>query len=100
MKRTLLIVALASIQLAGVGAADTPATDPHDHWAYQPVQRPAVPKIKNAAWVRTPIDAFILAKLEAAGLTPNEPADKATLLRRATFDLIGLPPTTKELRDF
>ena len=70
------------------------------HWAYQPVKKPAEPAVGQRSWVRTPIDAFILAKLEANGMTPNPPADKETLLRRATFDLIGMPPTTEELRDF
>src|SRR5262249_44456796 len=53
-----------------------------------------------ASWVRTPVDAFILAQLTANGMQPNPPIDKETLLRRATFDLIGLPPTTDELRTF
>jgi mono/diheme cytochrome c family protein len=70
------------------------------HWAFQPVQSPVVPIVKNKAWVKTPIDNFILSKLEAARLAPSAPADKRTLIRRATFDLIGLPPTPAEVEDF
>ena len=70
------------------------------YWAYQPVKRPAVPAVKDQAWVKTPIDAFIRAKLAAAGLTPVKPASKATLIRRATYDLIGLPPTPAEVDAF
>jgi len=71
-----------------------------DHWAFQPVRRLDPPAVKNAAWVRNPIDAFVLAKLEAAGLKPSPEAGKATLLRRAALDLTGLPPTAAELRAF
>jgi hypothetical protein len=69
-------------------------------WAFQKVKDPAVPKIENASWVRTPIDAFILAKLEEKGLKPAQPATKTALLRRATFDLTGLPPTAQEIDAF
>ena len=62
--------------------------------------RPAVPAVKDARWGKSPIDAFILQKLEAKGLKPAAPADPRTLLRRITFDLIGLPPTPKEVADF
>ncbi|HKQ39568.1 MAG TPA: PSD1 and planctomycete cytochrome C domain-containing protein [Verrucomicrobiae bacterium] len=69
------------------------------HWAFRPVAKPAVPAI-NDPWVKTPIDAFILAGLKSKTLTPAQPADKVTLLRRATFDLTGLPPTQKEVQEF
>jgi hypothetical protein len=65
-------------------------------WAYQPVHRPPVPAVKNGAWVRNPIDAFVLAKLEAKGLKPVGPAEKTAWLRRVTYDLTGLPPTPEE----
>jgi hypothetical protein len=71
-----------------------------NHWVYKPVQKPAVPTVKQRAWVKTPVDAFVLQKLEANGLTPAAPADKITLLRRATFDLTGLPPTPEEVAAF
>lgn len=70
------------------------------HWAFQPIRNPSVPAVKNAAWPSTAIDRFILARLEEKSLTPSVPADRITLLRRATFDLIGLPPTPKEIDDF
>ncbi|MCC6537301.1 MAG: DUF1549 domain-containing protein, partial [Bryobacterales bacterium] len=69
-------------------------------WAFQPVAKPALPSVKDAAWPQTPIDRFIAAKLDAAGLAPNHAADRRTLLRRATFDLTGLPPTAAEMDAF
>jgi cytochrome c553 len=69
-------------------------------WSLQPVKKPAVPAVKNAAWVRSPIDAFLLAKMEAKGLAPAPPTDKRSLLRRVTFDLTGLPPTPAEILAF
>jgi hypothetical protein len=62
------------------------------HWAYQPVVMPAVPAVKDTAWALTEIDRFVLAKLEAAGLEPQPQVDRPTLLRRLSFDLLGLPP--------
>lgn len=69
-------------------------------WSFQPVKHQNPPLVRNQRWAQSPIDNFILAKLEAAGLSPAKPASKLTLLRRATFDLIGLPPTVQEIRDF
>lgn len=71
-----------------------------EHWAFQPVKKPAVPAVKNRAWCVTPVDAFILEKMEAKGMVPSPPAKKETLLRRATYDLIGLPPTPQEIYAF
>ena len=71
-----------------------------DHWSFKPVRKPPVPEVKEKDWIATPVDAFILAKLEENGMKPSPPADKRALLRRATFDLIGLPPTLKETQDF
>jgi hypothetical protein len=71
-------------------------TEGRDWWAFQPLKRPAVPVVKNAAWIQTPVDAFVLAKQEAAGVTPADRASKETLLRRATFALTGLAPTPEE----
>jgi cytochrome c553 len=70
------------------------------HWAYQPVQDPPVPDVKDKAWVRTPVDNFILAKLEAENIKPSHPAPRATLIRRAYYDLLGLPPTPREVETF
>lgn len=69
-------------------------------WAYRPVAQPAVPAVTDAAWVKTPIDAFILAKLKARQLKPNVAADRLALIRRATYDLTGLPPTPDEIDRF
>jgi len=62
------------------------------HWAFERVERPSVPEVKNAAWPKTPIDRFILARLEQEGLTPNPEAERVTLARRLALDLTGLPP--------
>jgi Protein of unknown function (DUF1553)/Protein of unknown function (DUF1549)/Concanavalin A-like lectin/glucanases superfamily/Planctomycete cytochrome C len=70
------------------------------HWAYIAPTRPELPAVRDAAWVRTPIDQFILARLEREGLKPSPEADRATLLRRLTYDLTGLPPTIAELDSF
>jgi len=69
-------------------------------WSFQPLKAPAVPKVKNRRWVRTPVDNFILAKLEVKGLKPAAPASKRALIRRATYDLTGLPPTPEEVEAF
>ncbi len=69
-------------------------------WSFQPLTNPSPPAVKNTAWVRTPVDAFILSELEKNGLQPAAPADKRTLLRRATFDLTGLPPTPEQIAQF
>ena len=71
-----------------------------EFWAYQPVHDPELPAVKMDSWVKTPLDRFILAKLEALGVPPAKPADKLTLLRRVTFDLTGLPPTPAEADAF
>jgi hypothetical protein len=70
------------------------------HWAFTPPRRPEVPSVANPGWVRNPIDAFILQKLERARMQPSPEADRATLLRRVTLDLTGLPPTLSELEAF
>ena len=70
------------------------------HWAYGPIRRPKVPAVKRQDWVKSPIDAFVLAFLESKGITPSPEADRRTLLRRLSLDLIGLPPTPEEVRAF
>jgi mono/diheme cytochrome c family protein len=71
-----------------------------EHWAYVKPERSALPAVKWQAWVRNDIDAFVLARLEREGLSPSPEADRATLLRRASLDLIGLPPTLAEVDAF
>ncbi|MFN0053342.1 MAG: PSD1 and planctomycete cytochrome C domain-containing protein [Planctomycetales bacterium] len=70
------------------------------HWALQPIGRPEPPPVVQADWIRSTVDRFILEKLEATGVSPSPPADRYTLLRRVTFDLIGLPPTAAEVVAF
>src|SRR5882724_2578905 len=71
-----------------------------DHWAFKPVKKSPVPAVQEKEWVATPVDAFIVAKLEENGMKPSPLADKRTLIRRATFDLIGLAPTLEETQAF
>src|SRR5205814_1477029 len=70
------------------------------HWAYRAIASPPLPPVKNRRWVQTPVDAFVLRKLEDKNLTPSPQADRRTLIRRATYDLIGLPPTLAEVDAF
>jgi hypothetical protein len=82
-------------------SADTVAKAGHERfWAFVPPKEPVVPAVKNQAWVRTPIDAFVLSALETRGLSPSRPADRRTLIRRATYDLTGLPPTPSQVWQF
>jgi mono/diheme cytochrome c family protein len=69
-------------------------------WSFQPIHKPAVPEVKRSDWAKTDIDRFVLARLEQEGLAPVRAADKRTLIRRATLDLIGLPPTVEEIDAF
>ena len=71
-----------------------------DYWAYRPLKRPQVPPVQASDWIRNPIDAFILAKLEAHGVTPAAPASKLTLIRRVYYDLTGLPPSPEAVEAF
>lgn len=77
-----------------------PAPEEPALWSTQPLMEPTVPKVENGGWVKDPLDAFVLAKLEANGLTPAPPAGKAALIRRAYFDVTGLPPTRNEVEAF
>ena len=94
---------------------DDGATDPRDneaptfadeikaarqHWAFQPIAKPALPVVHDQDWGRSAIDAFVLAKLEGRQWRPAEPATRVDLIRRVSFDLIGLPPTPEEVEDF
>ncbi len=69
-------------------------------WSFQPVGNPEPPTVRDQEWPESPIDRFVLARLEASGLAPSPPADKSALIRRVTFDLIGLPPTPEEIAAF
>ncbi|MFN0196846.1 MAG: DUF1549 domain-containing protein, partial [Planctomycetaceae bacterium] len=69
-------------------------------WAFQPPVKPALPVVEHMEWVRNPVDRFVLARLEAQGMSPATEADKRTLVRRVYFDLLGIPPTPTEIADF
>ena len=80
-------------------SADVPRVNSR-HWAFQPVRRPAPPIVKDRDWMRNPLDGFVLARLEKEGLAPAPEADRPTLLRRLSLDLLGLPPTREEIAAF
>src|SRR5579859_6099633 len=90
------VVCLANVACA---AADGESGEPR-HWAFEPIQSPAVPIVREEALVRNPVDAFLLARLEEKGLTFASPAGKRELVRRVTYDLTGLPPTPEEITAF
>jgi hypothetical protein len=100
--RVLVLAGLLCSGVAFAAAPKEPALTESDraHWSFQKPQRFNPPTVRAAEWVRNPIDAFILARLEKEGLKPAPAADRAMLLRRVTFDLIGLPPTPEELDAF
>lgn len=85
---------------AWIDAGAKPDAGPGAHWSYVRPSRPAVPKLANSSWIRNPIDAFVLEKLREEGLVPSAEASKETLLRRVSLDLIGLPPSPKEVDAF
>ena len=99
MLRSVLLISLV-LPAARVSADAVPEKpiQPADrqHWSFQPPRRPAVPTVKQPSWVRTPVDAYILYRLEEAGLTPTPPAERLALLRRVYLDLVGLPPSPEE----
>jgi Protein of unknown function (DUF1549) len=96
-------IAVAAAALADDGsgpAAQAPQAKTVAYWAYQPVQSPGAPAVKDRKWVRTQIDAFVLAKIEAAGLKPSPDADRGAFVRRATLDVWGVIPTPEEVHAF
>src|ERR1700758_4004126 len=94
----LLAIAWAAFGAGNTATSNDPFTaQQRKYWAFQKIVRPPVPEVADARWAVSPIAAFILAKLQANHLKPTPPADRVTLLRRVSFDLIGLPPTTEEI---
>src|SRR5688572_7106408 len=89
-----LCLAIASI------VAAAPAGGASTHWSFQPPRDHPAPDVKDSARVRTPVDRFIQAALEAKGLKPSAEADRRTLIRRATYDLHGLPPSADDVEAF
>jgi hypothetical protein len=103
MRKTLLLpFALGALALLPGGAPPSAQERSAEKawWSLRPLERPPVPAVKDHTWVTSPIDAFILAKLESQGLSPSPPADRATYIRRVTYDLHGLPPTPGEIEAF
>ncbi len=107
MRRSVVRLVLAAFGLSAivsvVHSSSSPSPSPSPgggDWPYRVVVRPAPPAVKNNVWVRSPIDAFVLAKLEAARLEPAPPATPLSLVRRLYFDLIGLPPTPEQVAEF
>jgi hypothetical protein len=100
IKKSLAALAVV-VLLSGAGAAHSAERAPgREFWSFQRVKSPAAPIVTNREWTRTPIDDFILAKLEQENLEPNPDTDRRTLIRRATFDLTGLPPAPDEIESF
>src|SRR2546425_10193102 len=95
LSRNLTVVAfcLAALAMGAAQAALAFSDDVRGFWSFQPAIDPPLPRVNRTDWPQSPIDYFILAGLEANGLEPAPPANKRTLIRRATFDLTGLPPT-------
>jgi len=100
MKRLTLIVSLTAVSLLAAELTKTFTPTQRRWWAFQKVVKPAVPTPAGRDWVKNDVDAFVLAKLEEKKLTPAPPADKVTLIRRATLDLTGLLPTPEEVQSF
>ncbi|MCF7762156.1 MAG: DUF1549 and DUF1553 domain-containing protein [Verrucomicrobia bacterium] len=84
----------------GVGEAGSVLQGTGTHWAFQPVVRPEIPSVADSSWAANAIDAFVLAPLEARGIRPSQRADRPALIRRAYFDLIGLPPDRAAVEEF
>ena len=97
-------LALTPCLSKSAGEAEQPRAEPASgdkgHWAFRPPVRPPLPDVQRSGWARNPIDRFVLARLEKEGLTPSPEADRVTLIRRVSLDLIGLPPTLEEIDAF
>jgi hypothetical protein len=85
---------------AGLSTLNSQPTTRSTHWSFQAVSRPALRRVRNAGWTRNPIDTFILARLERERIKPSPEADHATLVRRVSLDLLGLPPTVEQVDAF
>ncbi|WP_422314672.1 DUF1549 and DUF1553 domain-containing protein [Prosthecobacter sp.] len=98
--QTITTLLLLCVITQGAEPAPIDWTKARQHWSFVPPKAQALPKVKETSWPRERVDRFILASMEAAELTPTREADARTLIRRATFDLTGLPPTPEELHAF
>ncbi|HEV2200070.1 MAG TPA: DUF1549 and DUF1553 domain-containing protein [Bryobacteraceae bacterium] len=95
-----VVVAVAAENDSAPAATNWTQPSAQGHWAYQPVYRPQTPQIQNKDWVRSPIDALVLARMEAKGVKPSPDADRAKLIRRATLDAWGMVPTPEQVKAF
>ncbi|MFM7070826.1 MAG: DUF1553 domain-containing protein [Planctomycetota bacterium] len=97
-------LATAEPQAAAKGRSATPlmnfTEDQRSHWAFRPIEPRSAPQVERRDWLQSPLDAWVLAPLEKAGIGPSTPASRATLLRRLSFNLTGLPPTPEEIAEF
>jgi hypothetical protein len=106
LSRTIFVLALLTLTTPALGGDDSKiavkpiSAEDRAHWAFVPPKRVEPPAVKEAGWIRNVIDSFVLARLETEGLTHAPEADRQTLLRRLSFDLIGLPPTPEEVAAF
>jgi hypothetical protein len=89
-----------AIDPRAVETAEQTEDPAESHWAFVPIEKPDLPEVKRVGWIESPLDAFVLESLESHGLQPSEPADRATLIRRAYFDLTGLPPSLESIQQF
>ena len=93
---SLLVFLPGAMALLQAGEAGSPPP----HWAFVPAEQPEAPQVRDPSWVRNPIDAFVLARLESEGVQPSAQADRSTLIRRLSLDLVGLPPSPEEVEYF
>ena len=93
-------LALTEEEIAKLRQWITDGAEWNQHWSFEPVDRPELPKVENASWPRNGIDHFILERIEEEGLAPSPEADRRTLIRRLSLDLNGLPPTAAEVQAF
>src|SRR5258706_1124032 len=99
-RRMFCLMGLVVLAIAYSLHAGDPKSESANHWAFKSPVRPPEPKVKNKTWPRNSLDRFVLARLEKEKLTPSPEADHATLIRRLSFDLLGLPPAPKEVAEF
>ena len=102
MKFLLIVLCLPGLitTILAASAGKESVGPPTLHWAFVPPKHSPIPKVKNQRWARNPIDAFVLARLEKERIKPSPPAERATLIRRVSLDLAGLPPTPEEAQAF
>jgi hypothetical protein len=95
-----VVVAVAAESDSAPAANSWTQPSQQGHWAYQPVYRPQSPQVQNKDWVRSPIDALVLARMEAKGVKPSQDAGRTALIRRATLDVWGMVPTPEQVKAF